>query len=251
MIFYFSGTGNSRHVAQQLANSIGDHTVDIAECLAREQYNFSLQPNEALGFVTAVHFWGLPAIVVDFLSKVCFQNEAMPYVFHVLTFGTTTGMAHWQMAKLLKRKGIRVNARFNVRMVDTWTPLFDVSNAERCRRLTLRAEQQTAKVADMIKAKRSGNFDRCRFPHWLARFYYMTYAFQRQTKHFRVVPDRCTGCGLCAKRCPLKAITIHQGIPQWTAPQCTLCLRCLHHCPKFAIQIGKHTEKHGQWKQQE
>lgn len=247
MIFYFSGTGNSRHVARFLAKSTGDRIVDMAQCLSENQCSFSLQPGEPLGFVTAVHFWGLPALVVDFVARAGFHCEAAPYVYHVLTFGTTTGMAHWQMAHLLKRKGIRVDARFNVRMVDTWTPLFTVSDTEHCRRLTLRAEQQTAKVAAMVNARRCGNFDKLRFPHWLARFYYMTYGRQRQTKHFRLVADRCTGCGLCAKNCPVKAIEMKGGTPQWTAPQCTLCLRCLHHCPKFAIQIGKRTERHGQW----
>ena len=247
MIFYFSGTGNSRHVAQMLAQATDDKVVNMADCIAKDTYDFCLADKERIGFVTAVHFWGLPALVVDFIARLRLQYGKAHYVYHVLTYGTTTGMAHWQMAHMLKEKGISVNARYNVRMVDTWTPLFNISNTERNLRITQEAERTTLKVAEMIKAGRCGNFDALRFPHWLARFYYMTYGRQRRTKAFCIKQERCSGCGLCAKRCPSKAISMENGKPRWTTPQCTLCLSCLHHCPKFAIQRGNRTEGHGQW----
>lgn len=36
--------------------------------------------------------------------------------------------------------------------------------------------------------------------------------------------------------------------PVWVKEKCALCLGCLHRCPKFAIQYGKNTQRHGQYK---
>ncbi len=70
----------------------------------------------------------------------------------------------------------------------------------------------------------------------------------RQTSNF-FLDDGCTGCGLCAKRCPAQAIEISDGRPKWVKERCELCLRCLHHCPQFAIQYGDgNTREHGQYR---
>ncbi|HOO26860.1 MAG TPA: EFR1 family ferrodoxin, partial [Lachnospiraceae bacterium] len=62
------------------------------------------------------------------------------------------------------------------------------------------------------------------------------------------VEDTCIGCGLCAEKCPVNAIKIQNGKPVWVREQCVMCLKCLHHCPKFSIQYGRHTKKHGQYR---
>ena len=72
------------------------------------------------------------------------------------------------------------------------------------------------------------------------------YNSMRQTRHFSV-KDSCIGCGLCAKRCPVQAISMKDNKPVWVKDKCTACLRCLHSCPKFAVQYGSKTEKHGQY----
>jgi MinD superfamily P-loop ATPase len=70
----------------------------------------------------------------------------------------------------------------------------------------------------------------------------------RATKNF-FLDDGCTGCGLCAERCPDKAIEIIEGRPFWIKDRCEICFRCLHHCPAFAIQYGQgKTRKHGQYR---
>lgn len=100
------------------------------------------------------------------------------------TFGTTTGEAHYMMQELLKNKGLWLDAKYNVRMVDVWTPLFDVSKHEKCLRKTEEAEKSIAKTTERVVTRKTGNYDYLRFPHWLAHLYYLTYECQRNTQAF-------------------------------------------------------------------
>lgn len=247
MIFYFSSTGNSQYVAQRIAEATSDTVLSMTQCLRDGQLHYRLAPGERLGFVTPVYFWGLPTVVCEFMERVEFDVTDRPFAYHVLTFGTTTGQAHHQMRRLLKHKGIRLLAAYCVKTVDSWTPLFDVSDAERIERTLQKAERQTGYVIQQVQQRVTGNFDRYRFPAPLARLYYLTYKRQRRTAHLHVLTDRCVGCGLCAKQCPTDSIALNDGLPTWTKAHCAMCLSCLHHCPKFAIQYGRHTLHRGQY----
>ena len=247
MIFYFSGTGNSEHVARRLAQATGEACLSMSDCLNTDTCTFSPSANERIGFVTPVYFWGLPDIVVRFVQRLQMTDIRHNFIYHVVTFGTTTGQAHYMMKKLLQDKGLWLDAKYNVRMVDVWTPMFDVSDREKCLRKTSEAEKNIDKVIDMAVSRTAGNYDHLRLTHWLARWYYRTYESQRKTSHFRVIEDKCIGCNLCARHCPEHAIECKDGHPVWVKEKCALCLRCLHHCPQFAIQYGKHTAKHGQF----
>lgn len=247
MVFYFSGTGNSEHVARRLAQATGETCVSMADCVDRDEFTFSLCPDERVGFVTPVYFWGLPDIVVRFMDKLRLTGLHRNFIYHTVTCGTTTGQAHHMMQKILKGKGLWLDAKYSVRMVDVWTPMFDLSNHEKCLRKTAGAEKHIDKVAEMVVSRKAGDYDRLSLAHWLAKWYYRSYENQRGTRHFHVMKDRCTGCGLCARQCPEHAIECRDGHPVWVKEKCTLCLKCLHHCPGFAIQYGRHTINHGQF----
>ena len=241
MIFYFSATGNSKFTAEKIAERTGTETVSITDCLKNNRFDF--ESNEIVGFVTPTYSWGLPVTVVDFISRLNLKSNN-PYVFTVATCGTLTGGTSRMLRNLLKEKGITVTAQFYVRMPDTWTPVFDLSDKEKVRKINDKAGIKIFKIANQVHRRIRGNRDYGRMP--FADLFYKDYEEMRKTDRLSV-GDNCIGCGLCKKLCPVEAIEIQNGKPVWIKEKCAMCLGCLHHCPEFAIQRGAKTALHGQY----
>ncbi len=243
MIFYFSATGNSMHTAMRIAESIGDRAIPITDCLKKDKFNFIAQPGEKIGFVCPVYNLGLPVTVIDFIDRLNLQS-AENSVFTVVTFGGFSGGASKMLNELLAKKDFVCSANYSVKMPDTWTPVYDVSDKEKLRKINKKADEKINKIIRSIKRNASGNFDFYRLP--FCEGAYKGYENMRRTGSLSV-NEKCTGCGLCEKLCPVDAIRIQGGKPVWVKDKCAMCLGCLHHCPEFAIQRGEKTALHGQY----
>ena len=68
MIFYFSGTGNTRWAAQQLAEATHERLLFIADEL-KGGCDYTLEEDERIGFCFPVHGWQPPHIVREFVSR--------------------------------------------------------------------------------------------------------------------------------------------------------------------------------------
>ncbi|MEN6414327.1 MAG: [Fe-Fe] hydrogenase large subunit C-terminal domain-containing protein [Veillonellales bacterium] len=53
----------------------------------------------------------------------------------------------------------------------------------------------------------------------------------------RLIADRCKGCVICAKRCPMEAIRIRGGKAQITESRCIDCGECIRRCPNHAKTV--------------
>ncbi len=241
MIVYFSGTGNSKYVAQRIAGALGDRSESIEGL----NPDITLTDGELFGIVTPTHWWELPFITRQFLERLTLAGA--DYTFLVATYGTTPGCCGEDARRILKRRGIRLCASFGVRMPDTWTPMFDLTDTAKVSAINEEAEKYIDSAIERIRHRVSGNHTSPRLPYAFRFFTDPLLNSERKTKNF-YVEGRCIGCGLCARKCPVQAIEIRDKKPVWVKKECTLCLRCLHHCPKFAIQYanGK-TKLHGQY----
>lgn len=243
MIFYFSATGNSRHTACRISESLGDRAIPITDCLKNEKFNFIAQPDEKIGFVCPVYSLGLPVTVIDFIKNINLKLNNN-YVFTCVTFGSFSGGATKMLKNLLNEEGVCVNAAYSVKMPDTWTPVYDVSDTDKIRKRNEKADKSIRRIIKRIKREANSNFDFRKLPFY--DIFYKDYENMRKTSSLSV-NGNCTGCGKCANLCPVDAIEILNGRPVWVKEKCTMCLGCLHRCPAFAIQRGEKTALHGQY----
>ena len=87
VIYYFTGTGNSLKVARDLAKELGStQLVPIASVMDKDTIHVSA---DQAGIVCPVYMWGLPLIVVHFVSRLVVTGA--PYLFGIVTFGGLQG----------------------------------------------------------------------------------------------------------------------------------------------------------------
>lgn len=248
-VFYFSGTGNSRHVARSLAALLGDEARDMARTPAASAAG---RGYARLGFVCPVHAWGLPVWVRDYLRA--FPPTACAagcYVYVVLTCGDDTGLADRELQSVLRSRGVALDAAFSVRMPNTYVSLpgFDVDPAATVARKLAAALTETARIAADVRAGRRGAWRVGRGVVPRVKSYVLRPLFRRfllTDRYFRVLPS-CDGCRACSACCPVGNIRhAADGRPRWTG-RCTGCLACYHHCPRAAIHFGPFTRGKGRY----
>lgn len=248
MLFYFSATGNTRHVARRIARD-DEQVVPMEDALRTDTVHWSIEDGR-LGILTPVYAWTLPSLVREFLERATFEiaPDARPYTFFIGTCGTTVGAAGTNANALMRRKGLPFDAQFDVYMPDTWTPMFDLSDTAKVAQRNEEADRRIAEVRDQLDSHATGKHMKLPAPGFTGLVGKQIYDRSMRLTDKFTVDDTCIGCGLCAKRCPVGAIEMHGKRPVWVQERCAMCLRCLHMCPKFAIQRGPHTRAHGQYK---
>lgn len=249
MIFYFSGTGNSKWVAQQLAGVQQETLVFIPDALRNATTEFSLHEGEKVGFVFPIYSWGPPPIVLEFISRLVLHKAATHYLFFVCSCGDDTGLTESVMRKALAARGWECSAGFSVAMPNNYVllPGFDVDSKEVEQQKLLRARQALDEINRLVGERQS--LFRCHegsMPFLKTRLIYPLFVrYGISAKKFRAT-DACVACGRCEKVCPTHNVTIAHRKPVW-GDQCTSCLACYHVCPTQAVQYGKQTKGKGQY----
>ena len=236
MVLYFSATGNCRYVAERLEGEV----LSIADCVREGRFAFEAG---AIGIVAPTYFWGLPSIVEEFLEKAEFRTG---YLYFVATYGTTPGAVGALANEAIR--GRDIDAYYSVRMVDTWTPIFDLSTPEKVEKYTKHTESAIDSIRQSVRERRTNRHMSPRVPAVITTLFTGPHYERsvRRTTNLHV-ENSCIGCGLCAKKCPVQAIEMREGKPVWVKDKCVMCLGCLHRCPKFAIQYKNRTQRHGQY----
>lgn len=252
MIFYFSGTGNTRWAAQQLAEATQDQLMYIPEH-PYGSIEIELQPDERVGFCFPVHAWRPPKIVRDFLSRLVLKTSGH-YVYALCTEGDNIGETFDILRKDLQAVDIHLDAVSTLIMPESYVglPFMDVDKPENEERKIEEAKEHLKEIIKMVVQRQPGEYHivKGRWPRINSRLlgsYFNKYLIT--DKPFRVNDDRCVKCGICADVCPVHDIIGGLGYsPQWRHDgTCLTCFTCYHHCPHHAIEFGRYTKGKGQY----
>lgn len=251
MIFYFSGTGNSRWAAYKLASILDDDVV------AMQDYpcdGSSIEVSGRLGFVFPIHGWRPPKIVRSFLSGHKFSLAAGTYVYALCTAGDSVGLAVDMFRLDLAAEGLRLDAVETLIMPESYVglPFMDVDTASREREKKQAAVGVLNSFANVVRQRERGyeHLIKGHLP-WLLTYpvggFFLNHIVS--DRPFRVEKDKCIKCGRCSEVCPVGDIEGGKGLmPRWLhKKECLSCFSCYHHCPTHAIEYGCRTKRKGQY----
>ena len=222
MIFYFSGTGNTKWAAARLAAATHEDLIPIAPYMRAD--------------VFPVHGWRVPRLVREFIRKMKIRRETPdataedketfrkhPFAYCVCTAGDSIGLTIENLNDTIalnasfQALGItEVSASYSLIMPESYVglPFMDVDPKEREVRKKSKSAQELAVICEEIFDRKEG-----------------------------------VKCGICANVCPVGDIKGGHGeYPEWLHHKdCLTCFTCYHHCPHHAIEFGHQTQKKGQY----
>lgn len=250
IIYYFSGTGNSRNVAWWIADEAekaGLHSsvINIAG-INRKQ--IETPPRKSLvGFCSPTHGFNFPSIMLNFLwrfpksdNDVFIVNTRAGMKLWKIPLVGLTGIAQIFAAVVLKFKGYRIRGMRPVDLPSNWLIVHPGIREKVVDSMFIRCERQVRKFAVKILNGRK-NYralydiiqDLLISP--VAIGYYLIGRFVLAKS--LIASRDCDSCNLCIKSCPVKAIKEIDNRPFWTI-RCESCMQCINICPKRAIQTA-------------
>ena len=255
MIFYFSGCGNSKHVAETIAAGLNDSLTYIPEAAREGRYEYTLAEGEKMGFVFPIYSWAPPKLVLDFVKEMTVRvgpstgSGTSFYLYFACTCGDNCGLTEKVFRKAVEEKGWSLSACFSLQMPETYIgmPGFKLDTDENAKRKIDAAEKAMLEYIPKLQNKESFSKMTVGGMAWL-KSYVVNPGFNRfatnDSKYH--VTEACIRCGKCVKACPLQNISLEDGRPVWHG-HCTICMACYHRCPTNAIQYGKATKEKGQY----
>ncbi len=228
LVLFFSGTGNSRHAAKRIADANGDELVSMNEMIKNGEAG-AFKSEAPFVFAAPTYAWRLPRVVNEFILKSSFEGCKKAYF--ILTCGGQAGGASRYLKKLCKDKGLDFMGLAPIVMPENYIAMFPVPEMEEARKIIAKAEPELMRVAALIRSASPLPPEKTT----LAGSLMSAIANPLFYKHFVsskgfCSTDACTGCGLCARLCPLNNIAMIRGRPVWDL-NCTHCMACICRCP--------------------
>ena len=250
-IYYFSGTGNARNVANWFAGvarekGIPNEIIDIAN-IDRKKIQ-PPPPASLIGFISPTHGFNYPPAMLYFIfrfprskkNKVFIMNTRAGLKLSKWFVPGLSGIALWLSALVLLLKGYRIVGLRSIDLPSNWISIHPAVKDKVVESIYIRCKGITEKFATKIlngnkvyTAFRDIVQDLLVSPISIGYFFVGRFIL---AKSFYAT-DACDKCDLCFNNCPVKAILTVDGRPFWSY-RCESCMRCMNTCPKRAIETA-------------
>jgi Pyruvate/2-oxoacid:ferredoxin oxidoreductase delta subunit len=249
IIYYFSGTGNARKSAEWIAEvgrarKLKVHLINIDRFT--EVKVPEIEGKALIGFCSPTHGFNMPPIMLKFISKmpglkghdVFILNTRAGMKLYKGYLPGLSGLAQVFPALILLAKGYRIVGMQPVDLPSNWLLIHPglrkkvvLSLFKKHHRIVQQFANRLLDGRRKYQAFWSLPFDLAVAPIALG-YYFIGRFFLSKTL---IATDKCNGCKVCVKNCPVEAIKWVNDRPFWTY-KCESCMRCVNQCPERAIE---------------
>ena len=146
-IYYFTGTGNSLQIAQDIAEGLGD-----TKLIPVSDYKGELIQGETVGIIYPVYDWGIPLIIERFLKQAKIKSNA--YLYAVTNFNGAPGKALIQCKEILEIRKIKLSAGFLIQMPGNYIPMYGAKSLERQQKLFTQEKKKVKEIIEKVKERK-------------------------------------------------------------------------------------------------
>ncbi len=239
MVLYFTGTGNSRYLAEALATHLHDTVVDAAQLIKTGEHPL-FESAKPYIFVSPVYAWRLPRVFETWIKACRFEGNKKAYF--ILSCGSEIGAAGDYVQKFASKTGFAYMGTAGIVMPENYLVMFTPPPQEEDAGTIAKAEARLADLCTPISEEVPFDQVKITFVGRLCSGIVNScfYTFYIGARKFHTT-NACISCGKCVQNCMLNNIMLKDGKPVW-GKECTHCMACICKCPTEAIEYGKHTK---------
>ncbi len=234
---YFSGTGNTKFCVDRFLKEYD-----------RSNNSFSIENDETLEQIKIdneivigypVQYSNIPKILRDYIvhNRHIWKGKN---IFIIATMGLFSGDGAGILARLLRKYGATIVDGLHLRMPDSICDERVLKRSfEENKRIIMKAEEKICKSVHDMKNGKPPQEGLGIVYHLAGLFGQRLYFFwktQTYTDKIKINSQKCIGCGLCEKLCPMRNLAVKNGSAV-SGDKCTMCYRCISKCPKQAITL--------------
>ena len=253
LMLYFSGTGNSKYIAELFCSVMNMHTDQTAntglpanadmnaQCYSiEENINFKelISSHETIGFCYPIYGSRVPRIMRGFAGKyIGLLKDKKVIIF--CTQWMFSGDGARVFIDMFSRNYVEVIYAEHFFMPNNVNNLFilPLESDKKIKKYAAGAERKMQLVCDNIKngiIKKRGFNGFSRFLGLFQGVFMPTW--EKKALDLVKVYDDCNQCGICVSICPMRNFENRNG-KIVTKGNCTICYRCINKCPQKAIAV--------------
>lgn len=238
IIYTFSGTGNTKKIANLYAEEFRKNDVSVTVFDIFEGCTV-IDPNsyDYVGIAYPIHGFNAPKIVLDFAKKL--PPAIAPKNYFVLKSSgeplQINNISSLLLHSVLKKKGYVSSGEYHYVM--PYNMIFRHTD-EKAAKMYKTAKQLCQIEAREVLQNKPHHLRKIPFGNVIAGIFRIEHiAMKVNGRFFRVDQDKCIACGKCIKNCPSNNIRIENGKFVFGG-DCLMCAKCSFNCPTDAFNIG-------------
>ena len=235
ILFYFSGTGNSKYIAELFSNKMNINCYSI-EIYA--DFDKLITENDTIAFCYPVYGSRVPRIFREFVTNHMGVLNGKKLIIFCTQLGFSGDGAR-AFTDMFNKDSVRIvyAEHFNMPNNINNMSIFPISSDKTNATCLAKAKKKMNIVCRNIS---NGKVIKRGFNLFSRALGLIQGAFMPRVEQSGLdsvqIDDDCNGCGLCVQICPMHNFRLENNIiiPQGN---CTLCYRCINKCPQKSISV--------------